>query len=280
MNVFPSALKNPVRADKADDVAYINECCPLCGGDGHSYFKCTTTKYGDYDLDECKECRFIYVRNIPSKSFLQDAYRLRYGTNEAFKLDSRLHKKAKNWFFVKRLRMLGGVNARRVLEVGYAQGNLLRALKHEGSFQAEGIDLADAPYEYLKALGLQVSISSIEDMKFPAGKFDIVIGLHVIEHLHNLHLFVKELGRVLSENGHLYLQMPTPAHWRARLAGKGWKHYDPPFHLWYFTPKSIRRLLTDGGFQVLSAHCLSNRTHLTVIAKKCGTQFQHPAPAS
>jgi SAM-dependent methyltransferase len=250
------------------DAAYTNECCPLCGGKGAQYFECSTARYGDYHIDECKACDFIYVREIPSKSFLRDAYRLRYGESDVFELDRRLHKKIKNWFFAKRLRMLAGAHRRRVLEVGYAQGNLLRALKREGTFEAEGIDLAHAPYEYLKSLGLKVSISSIEDMKFSDGKFDIVVGLHVIEHLHDLRLFMKEIYRVLSERGRLYLQVPTPAHWRARLAGRRWKHYDPPFHLWYFAPKSIRRLLTSSGFRVLSAHCLSNRTHLTVVAEK------------
>jgi 2-polyprenyl-3-methyl-5-hydroxy-6-metoxy-1,4-benzoquinol methylase len=219
-------------------------------------------------MDECKECDFIYVENIPSKSFLSNAYKLRYGENKAFQLDGRLHKKIKNWFFVKRLRMLAGADARRVLEVGYAQGNLLRALQREGTFDAEGIDLAEAPYEHLKSLGLKVSISSIEDMKFSDESFDVIIGLHVIEHLHDLHLFLKEIYRILSNNGLLYLQMPTPAHWRARIAGRNWKHYDPPFHLWYFSQKSIRRLLATSGFQVRSAHYLSNRTHLTVTATK------------
>lgn len=148
------------------------------------------------------------------------------------------------------------------------KGIFIRALKRERSFEAEGIDLAHAPHEYLKSLGLKVSISSIEDMNFPDGKFDVVVGLHIIEHLRDLRLFTSEIHRVLSERGRLYLQMPTPAHWRARLAGRAWKHYDPPFHLWYFAPKSIRQLLTGGGFRVLSAHCLSNRTHLTVVAER------------
>jgi hypothetical protein len=58
------------------------------------------------------------------------------------------------------------------------------------------------------------------------------------------------------------------AHWRARLAGKAWRAISPPFHLWFFAPKTIRLFLTQRGFRVLSAHCLSHRTHLTVVAEK------------
>lgn len=108
------------------DAAYINDCCPLCGGKGAEYFKCSTAQYGEYHVNECKACDFIYVREIPSKSFLRDAYRLRYGESDVFELDRRIHKKIKNWFFVKRLRMLAGPGRHRVLEVGYAQGNLYK----------------------------------------------------------------------------------------------------------------------------------------------------------
>lgn len=79
--------------DNLTDAAYANARCPLCGGKGAEYFERSTAKYGDYHVDECKACDFIYVREIPSKSFLRDAYRLRYGESDVFQLDGRIHKK-------------------------------------------------------------------------------------------------------------------------------------------------------------------------------------------
>jgi hypothetical protein len=80
--------------------------------------------------------------------------------------------------------------------------------------------------------------------------------------------FIAEIRRILSPRGRIYFQIPSPAHWRARRDGTAWRGFSPPFHLWYFSPKSIRLFLAKQGFRVLSAHCISNRAHLTVVAEK------------
>ena len=135
-------------------------------------------------------------------------------------------------------------------------------------FEIEGIDYSEGTLKQLQSRGFNVSISSVEDKIYPGGRFDVIIGMHVLEHVQDPNRFISEVHRILSPGGLIYFQVPCITHWRARLAGKNWKHFTPPGHLWYFGPRTMRLFLSKHGFRVGSAHCLSNRTHLTVVAEK------------
>jgi SAM-dependent methyltransferase len=246
----------------AAGAGYRNDSCPVCEQQGQAFHH----KDG-YDIDRCTHCGFLYVRNIPSSDFLIKAYEPLLGTTQDYVPEQRQHKQLKNWWFAKRIRHVAG-HRKRLLEVGYAAGNLLKALQRERVFELEGIDYSEGPYKHLKELGLTVSLSSIEDKKYPDEAFDMVVGLHVLEHVQNPMSFIREVHRVLSPQGRIYFQVPCPTYWRARLAGRNWRGFSPPFHLWYFSPRSIRLFLIRHGFRVLSAHRISHRAHLTVVAEK------------
>jgi SAM-dependent methyltransferase len=248
--------------DIASHGAYVNLLCPLCGAEGRKLFQIRS-----YDIDKCLECGFVYVRNVPSHEFLAECYRGLCGTKEEYAPQEKFGKKLKNWWFAKRISYLAK-NRRRVLEVGYAHGNLLKALQREARFEIEGIDYTEGPLQHLQSLGLNVSLSSLEDKNYPDGHFDIVVGLHVLEHVQNPIQFICEVRRVLSPGGLVYLQLPCLTYWRARLAGARWRGFSPPYHLWFFSPRTARLFLSKYGFRVRSAHCLSNRAHLTVVAEK------------
>jgi SAM-dependent methyltransferase len=243
--------------------AYQNLVCPLCDGKSQEYLQ-----KGEYFIDKCANCEFFYVRNVPSDQFLADYYRTFCGDSpEQYVPERRLHKKLKNWWFARRIKGLA-IQRRRVLEIGYAHGNLLKALQREGTFEVEGIDYSEGPLQHLKSLGLNVSISSVEAKNYPDEYFDVVVAIQVLEHVHQPIRFITEVHRVLSRRGRIYFQVPCPTYWRSRLAGKRWKCFWPPGHLWYFSPKAIRIFLSKYGFRVISAHCFSNRAHLTVVAEK------------
>ena len=251
------------------DDSRVYDACPLCAGASKNYTEVDgVAGTGRYFIDSCTACGFVYTRNVPSSTFLRECYRAGHTTGAEFVPDDRFHKKLKNWLFAKRIRQIAKPGRARVLEIGYARGHLLKALHNEGSFEVEGIDFGEATFRHLKSLGLNVSLASIEDKNYPAGHFDVVVGLHVLEHVQDPFKFIAEVHRILAPAGRLYLQIPTVAHWRARRAGKAWRALTPPFHLWFFAPKTIRLFLSKHGFRVISAHCLSHRTHLTVVAEK------------
>lgn len=253
----------PARMQDGTCSSYENRSCPICEHQAQEYHR-----IGDYYIDKCTHCEFVYVRNVPSDAFLAECYKRQHAPDQGeYVPEKRFHKKLKNWWFAKRIRHLAK-ERKRILEVGYANGNLLKSLQRERIFEVEGIDYSEVPLAHLRSLGLNVSRSALEDKQYSDGHFDIVVGLHVLEHVQNPMRFICEVHRVLGPHGRIYLQVPCVTYWRSRLAGRKWKGFSPPYHLWFFSPKTIRLFLSKYGFRVISAHCLSHRAHLTVVAEK------------
>ena len=104
--------------------------------------------------------------------------------------------------------------------------------------------------------------------EFEAGQFDLVVALHVIEHVRNLNETIGEIARILREGGHTFIVCPCVAHIKARIAGANWKYLGPPGHLWYFSPKTLSLLMEKHGFAVEIASNFYHRAHVRILAKK------------
>ncbi|WP_459709522.1 class I SAM-dependent methyltransferase [Paraburkholderia sp. 2C] len=251
-----------------DRDAYELEQCPVCGMKGAFYFG-----RNGYYLDRCPACRFVYVRNMPSERQPAEYYASGHADNGAFIPDTQksiqrwFSKGIESWFHARNI-VLHAAGRRRLLEIGYGEGHLLKALKATGRFELEGIDCATALLAHLRAHGLRVFAAGLADRQYPGGRFDFIVGFYVLEHVQNLDAFINEVRRVLADGGRVYFVAPCVTHFSAVRAGTNWKMYDPPGRLWHFSVKAMKRFLTDRGFRVIFAHCISNRPHLTVLAEK------------
>ncbi|CAB3769056.1 class I SAM-dependent methyltransferase [Paraburkholderia solisilvae] len=248
--------------------AYMLLQCPVCGTTGALYFE-----RNSYYLDRCPACLFVYVRNVPSEHALADFYLTGHSDEGVFvpvtqkRLSRRFSKGIENWWHAWNI-VRHARGRRRLLEIGYGEGHLLKALKSTARFDLEGIDYATAPVSYFRARGLRVFSSSLHDRRYPDGHWEFIVGFHVLEHVQHLDEFMKEVRRVLADRGRVYFVVPCVTHFSAVRAGPQWKLFGPPGHLWHFSVKAMKRFMADQGFRVIFAHCISNRPHLTVLAEK------------
>ncbi|WP_144157960.1 class I SAM-dependent methyltransferase [Paraburkholderia sp. BCC1885] len=248
--------------------AYLNHVCPVCGTVSSLYFE-----RDGYYLDRCPTCHFVFVRNVPSEQSLADFYGTYYGETEVFvpvtqkRLSKWFSKGIENWWHAQNI-VRHAQGRRRLLEIGYGEGHLLTALKRTRKFELEGIDYATAPIPYLRAKGINVASGSLFDQHYPDGRWDFVVGFHVLEHVQHLDAFMSEVRRVLAERGRVYFVVPCVTHFSAVRAGPKWKMFGPPGHLWHFSVPAMKKFMVDRGFRVIFAHCISNRPHLTVLAEK------------
>ena len=101
-----------------------------------------------------------------------------------------------------------------------------------------------------KEYGLDLRQGTLEDHRFQDGEFDMVTLWDVIEHLVDPKKTLAEAERVLKEDGLLIVNYPDFGSFASRILGRKW-----PFllsvHLIYFTPATIRRLLSKCGFEVV-----------------------------
>jgi SAM-dependent methyltransferase len=153
----------------------------------------------------------------------------------------------------------------RLLDIGAGRGEVLRAAKMAG-WEAIGIELSPNFANYAaEHSGVEVLRKPLEECRFADDSFDAVLLAAVLEHLYNPNEVLCEIARILRPGGVLFLDVPNEAglyfgvgNFYERLRGRDWVvNLAPtfsPFHVFGFTPKSLRALLSKHGFEVRKWH--------------------------
>ncbi len=101
---------------------------------------------------------------------------------------------------------------------------------------------------------LRLSKASAEDnLPFAGGTFDKVIFLDVLEHLHQRQTALREIRRVLRDDGVMFLAAPNrETSWKRRLEAAGLFYYSDPDHKIEYSREELEAELDEGGFRVES----------------------------
>lgn len=146
----------------------------------------------------------------------------------------------------------------RVLDVGCGAGDLLAHLDRLG-LTAAGVDPAPGMVAYARdrVPAADVRLGGAEELPWPDGSFDLVISVNALHFAEDVPAALAELARVTVPGGHVAVanwaeasrnDLDTLEAAVARAAGEE-PQPDPESRL----PGGLRRLLTDGGLDVVSA---------------------------
>lgn len=154
----------------------------------------------------------------------------------------------------RRLAAAGASAGQRLLEIGASWGEFV------GDAQRRGFDVLASEYSSVAALELQRRVGvPVQVGPFDASYFvdrqlapvDVVCMWDVIEHVPQPAAFVAELATVTRPGTVIGFSCPNVAAPLARLMGRRWHTFKPDEHLWHFDAITIRRLWTEGGFDVV-----------------------------
>jgi SAM-dependent methyltransferase len=143
----------------------------------------------------------------------------------------------------------------RLLEVGAGSGGFVRTALRRG-WLVEATEVSATGLEALRQTGATVVAGDLLDARLPAGRFDLVVSLEVVEHLPSPGEHLRELARITRPGGLLLLTTPN---WRgvsSRWLGLRWRVVDPE-HLGYFTPAVLARALRQAGYSRVSVRARS-----------------------
>jgi 2-polyprenyl-3-methyl-5-hydroxy-6-metoxy-1,4-benzoquinol methylase len=73
---------------------------------------------------------------------------------------------------------------------------------------------------------------------------------HVLEHIPDLQLQIKELRRLLKPNGFVIIAVPNFKSYDAKQYKSFWAAYDVPRHLWHFSKTSIQKLFEEENLKL------------------------------
>jgi SAM-dependent methyltransferase len=235
-----------------NDTVWIR--CLLCGSASDETF----LLFRGFRIARCSHCDFIFVNPRPTEEGLLQLY-ANQQTNPFLKEDfepfeSELPVLTKVIRQIQRYLPTGAL-----LEVGCGRGDFLRVARMNG-FSVTGCDIFGGRKPVVDDITFYDG--TLRDAKFHDHSFDIVVVRNILEHLFDPNSEIKEIKRILKPNGYLYIKVPNVEFehgFRCRLMYRRKYHFDPPYHLNYFSPTSLPRFLTNARFDFLT-WCLEEPT--------------------
>jgi SAM-dependent methyltransferase len=131
---------------------------------------------------------------------------------------------------------------RRSLDVGCGIGIMLKYMELFG-FEAHGVEISTWAVDYARReLGLQnIRCGTIFDAAFPSSNFSLVTLVHVLEHLDDPVPTLREIFRLITPGGYLYVEVPS--------SERDTSDYGIDDHFWFYNLGSLHRLLSCIGFR-------------------------------
>jgi SAM-dependent methyltransferase len=141
-------------------------------------------------------------------------------------------------------------NPGRLLDLGCWVGFFPAEAAQRG-WSATGVEPSRFASTYAREkLGVEVISAGLFDAELPESTFDVVFLGDVVEHLPDPAEAVRRIGSLLAPEGLLVMALPDAGSRLARSMGRRWWSVIPT-HVHYFTRRSMHRLLSEAGFDVL-----------------------------
>jgi SAM-dependent methyltransferase len=237
--------------------------CPLCNGGSFRlvypgtipetsepgpYFGSFRTLNGYFPIVRCEACTLLQTRPRDDAETLAAAY-ANLPADDALELHDASMRMAED----QARAVLRHVPSRaRVLDVGGGAGAFVEAIRRKDC-RPSVLEPSAASVRLVRSRVPDVEAieATIEDARIAPESYDAITLWDVIEHLIDPRAVVSTLRSWLVRGGHLFLQLPDSRSLVAKILGKRWPLLLRE-HLTYFDSMTVRRLLDEAGFDVLS----------------------------
>ena len=223
--------------------------CLLCGNqDSLAHFS-----QRGYDLRVCSDCELLFIDPYPTGSEavheLVSDYRQHETDSGHTIVDPEGHHQASVLFYKKYLPMVAKAceGAKSVLDVGCGSGYLLQQLGANPAVSLCGIELNEDRAKMARNVsGCVIHQVPIEQFTSDE-KFDVIIMMNVLSHIHSHDDLFNSLRSLLSDNGKLILKVGEFSKEPKRTDVRDW---EIPDHLHFLGHNTINYICDKYGFQI------------------------------
>lgn len=235
-------------ADTSLSTAEFVRPCPLC----NSPRSHADQRRGTVTLRRCDDCSMVFSASgeVPTDmyeaAFADEGHRYHQYAHEAERVASGKHHVAWGWRqFFKRTTPLPA--DRTLLDIGCSTGVFLSEARRRGWDRITGNELSPSAAEWARKLvGCAVYEELIEQAPIAPESFSAITVWEVIEHVPDPQGFVRRIRELLKPGGVVAITTPN---WESRWERATTDFFRmPPYHLSYWTPPTLSRLLSDAGF--------------------------------
>lgn len=257
--------------------------CRICDNkEGNKSFIAREMQFGlqdEFEYIECAQCGCLQIKEIPddlSKYYPKNYYSYRaaqstsqheigikgfkkrfirdqitnYYLNRNSRLGAWLERKSSlsadypPWMRLQKLNLRMNLKSS-ILDVGCGRGHLLHELVSFGFSNLTGVD----PFieRDINDNGIRIWKKQLDALD---QQFDFIMLHHSFEHMPEPLATLKQLRRLLKDEGHLLIRIPLAGSYAWRKYGINWMALDAPRHLHLHTLKSMKQLADQAGFKV------------------------------
>ena len=220
--------------------------CNLCASDDAE----PIARHNGFRVVRCRRCGLVYVNPRPASEGLVSLYadyHSRQGKDEGAwdRLMRRVFREVAELLCSLR----DGSGPGRLLDVGCGFGAFVAGMRERG-WDAEGLDPSPAVVSAAASKGRPVRLGTLEGLRTEPGAYDAITMFYVLEHLPDPMGALRKAWSLLAAGGTLLIRVPdtTPIVRLLAPLGLGGALYDPPFHLYDFSPAVLREMLRRTGF--------------------------------
>jgi len=240
--------------------------CDLCGH--RSAKRCQKESKILFILDtkwrvvKCRKCRLKSLYPIPTDNELKEIYSSYASLGDRLKVEKsriEIYKEKLN----KLSKLISGIH---ILDIGAGIGTFVFLAKQSG-FDAYGVEYNRKQCEMAENIwGVKLINGLFEDVRkeFGDNSFDIINLHHVLEHVRSPNTLLKQVYDILAANGILLIEVPYQfGSFKTEIKtflGKYDKPNNSLHHLYFFTPRILKKLLKINGFNIIEINQFRKRS--------------------
>lgn len=200
---------------------------------------------GKFRIVKCSICNLHFTSPRPNLNEIVKYY----GKNDYFGIEQVKKEKPENTFkpvyeLISKYKKKG-----KILDIGAGTGSFLSKYK-DGGWEVEGVELTPAAVKYAKkAYDIKLRNGDLFSFKLKTDSYDVITMNEVLEHMHNPLETLIKINSLLNKNGFIVITVPNVAGFGRRIFGKDWFPWQPPRHLYHFSPSTLSEILKKAGFK-------------------------------
>jgi 2-polyprenyl-3-methyl-5-hydroxy-6-metoxy-1,4-benzoquinol methylase len=249
----------------AEDLStFHEEPCNLCGGSDYDVVYPSSLRSepgpdsvkitdGEYNvcgqIVRCNDCGLACVNPRQASETVVSLYSQM--EDETYHQEAAGRKTAFRRILTQMMKLVGPLDAPpRLLDVGAATGLLLQEAEQLG-WSASGVEPSSWAARVAKEeYGLDVHCGTLEDSPFASEEFDFVTAVDVVEHVADPRGLLEAIRHKIKPAGILCVVTPDFDSFVAKFLKQNWWHVRQA-HIYYFTEKSLERLLDEAGYKIM-----------------------------
>ena len=232
--------------------------CPVCGSAGISKIitaKDHTVSHEKFDIFHCANCQLRFTQNVPdaanigkyykSESYISHSNTSKGLVNRVYQLVRKRANRQKR----KLIERITDLQKGNLLDIGSGTGYFAAEMKHAG-WQVTGLE----PNNDARKIAVEINqielLTSESLFQLPANSFDVVTLWHVLEHVHDLKNYVRQIKNLVKDKGKIFVAVPNYCSHDAEVFKENWAAYDVPRHLYHFSPTSMKHLMNSEELKI------------------------------